>query len=95
MGCCGKRRKAGDRSLEPARKGPLVSNRVPKGAAVRELPLTRSAPASDAGPGYTVEKNAGGSCPTCGTRLVLKNRYSERLRRYFAVSWCSTCKEPR
>lgn len=93
MGCCGKHRKMLQRSRRtsaPAPRGPMVSDPVsrsgvaPPAGGVR---VTRSA-----GGGYTVSSKSGKSCPTCGTRTVVKHRYSDRLRRYYEAPWCSTCK---
>lgn len=103
MGCCGKKRKLlrrGAASPEPARRGPMVSDPVSRAAPTqRSIPAPAASGAAaipDADGGYTVVPKRGTPCPTCGTRTVLKRRYSDRLRRYFEVPWCSTCKgEPR
>lgn len=99
MGCCGKHRKLLKRGMvqpEPARRGPMVSDPVPRDpVASRSLQAPSASdaaviPSGDGG--YTVIPKKGSPCPTCGTRMVLKRQYSTRLRRYFEVPWCSTCK---
>lgn len=90
MGCCGgrKRRGKGERALEPARRGPMVSDPVPRSPVVQEMPAARAV--QSPGGGYVVVSSK--VCPECGTRLVQKNRWSDRLRRYYRTLWCSTCK---
>lgn len=67
----------------------VVAASIPRGTAVKELSL------KSAGGGNRtiyVEKS-GGACPLCGSRTIIKRQYSERLRRYFNIPWCSTCKD--
>lgn len=94
MGCCGKFKRAIQRAAAPP-------SAAASDSAVTPDPMPWSAPPSTSAPpravraeggGYTVVRDGGASCPTCGARAVIKNVYSERLRRYFEVPWCSTCK---
>lgn len=92
MGCCGGRKRRsnkGERMLEPARRGPTVSSVIPRGLTPPALPAARAVQVS--GGGYQIVSSK--VCPECGTRLIQKNRWSDRLRRHFPTLWCSTCKE--
>jgi hypothetical protein len=94
MGCCGKRKKNYDEHKKmltrpTSSRSAVVAASVPRGVAVKELSLTRSGGRNRT---IYVEKS-GGTCPLCGSRTIIKRQYSERLRRYFNVSWCSTCKD--
>jgi hypothetical protein len=66
-----------------------VAASVPRGAAIKELPIT----GSNSGTRNIYIDKSGGLCPSCGSRTIIKRQYSERLRRYFNVVWCSTCKD--
>ena len=93
MGCCGGRKRRGikgERMLAPARRGPTVANYTPR-APVPPSPSARAVQQS--GGGYEIVSSK--VCPQCGTRMVQKNRWSDRLRRHFPTLWCSTCKEAR
>lgn len=74
----------------PATRGPMVSDPVSRGGPAP--PSGGARVVRGAGGGYTVDSKQGKSCPACGTRTVMKHRYSNRLRRYYEVPWCSTCK---
>lgn len=87
MGCCGRK----SRSLE------VVP--IPKGRAVMEITFRHAplplppipVPQVVARGSMTVEKS-GVVCRVCGSKLVLKQIWSSRLRRFYPVSWCANCR---
>jgi hypothetical protein len=92
MGCCGKRKKTYDAHQKFLARGSSRSATV-----APSVPKSAVAPSSAQTSGGSGTRNvyieqSGGACPSCGSRTVLKRQYSERLRRYFNVAWCSTCK---
>lgn len=93
MGCCGKFKRALQRAAAPplAAAAPVAAPDPMPRSVSPSIPAPPRAVRADGG-GYTVVRDGGATCPTCGARAVVKNVYSERLRRYFEVPWCSTCK---
>jgi hypothetical protein len=93
MACCGKRKKNYDEHKKmltrSSSRSAAVATSTPKVAGVRG---STSAQTGDSSRTIYLEKS-GGTCPTCGSRTIMKRQYSERLRRYFNVAWCSTCKD--
>lgn len=95
MGCCGRK----TRSME--------ARPVPKGQAVREIAVRPVAPpppmpkapvqppsvVRSPGSSTTIQPTKTIVCKKCGSKIVLKRIWSERLRRYYDVSWCPGCKE--
>lgn len=88
MGCCGKRSKS------------LSADMVHKGRAVKELTIrpramnmpSQSPPAPPAPrPGGVSTVEGSSVCKVCGARLHAKRIWSDRLRRYYPVSWCPNC----
>lgn len=90
MGCCGKKHRG------------VTAEPIPRGSAVRELvfrrPTNPAPPTPPPIPAPPIEKSGGaytteGSkvCKACGARLQVKRIWSERLMRYYPVSWCSNC----
>ncbi len=89
MGCCGKRSKS------------LSADMVHKGRAVKELTIRpRALKTPSHPPGPPPATRSGGSsmtvedskvCKVCGVRLQAKRVWSDRLRRYYPVSWCPNC----
>jgi DNA-directed RNA polymerase subunit RPC12/RpoP len=92
MGCCGKRKKTYDEHKKMLSRS--SSRSAPVAASVPRITATSgSLTQSGSGSRNIYIEKSGGSCPTCGSRTIVKRQYSERLRRYFNVVWCSTCKE--
>ena len=67
----------------------VVATSAPRGVAINGSSLTSTIGGKRS---IYVEQSAG-TCPICGSRTIVKRQYSERLRRYFNVPWCSTCKD--
>ena len=90
MACCGKRKKNYDKMLtRSSTRTAAVATSTPKVVGVRGSTTVQNGGASRT---IYLEKS-GGTCSTCGSRTIVKRQYSERLRRYFNVTWCSTCKD--
>jgi hypothetical protein len=99
MGCCGRKSRAVE--AMPVPRGQAVREiSIRPVQPPPPLPRVQPTPAPPAPPAprghvssTTIEPTKTIICKACGTRLVLKRVWSDRLRRYYNVSWCPGCKQ--
>lgn len=95
MGCCNKRNRGLFKSLPkanlPAPSGGVLMAPSPRGKVITEVPLMRSVPSTGSGSSLTSVGTK--VCKKCGSSVVIQYKFSERLRRYYKMAWCSTCQK--
>jgi len=89
MGCCGKRTKS--LSADSVQKGMAVKELTIRPRTLRTPPHPVGSPPAPRSQGSIVTVEGSKVCKVCGVRLQAKRIWSDRLRRYYPVSWCPNC----